>query len=203
MAHLRRSPLLPTLLAITMTLTACTAGGQGARHGDAAPGSVRHPDGTPWSGDGETVTRDDPRSTFGVDVDTASYGYARRLIMDGRLPERTAVRPEEFVNSFRQDYAEPGGDGFAVHADGARFPDTHEVSGDVRLMRVGLQTRSEDEQSRPDAALTFVVDVSGSMGSPDGSTSSRTRCTPSSTSCAAPTPSPSSSSAARPGWSGR
>ncbi|SCG72726.1 vWA domain-containing protein [Micromonospora inositola] len=166
MAHMRRSPLLLAVLAITMTITACTAGGQDARQSGAAPGSVRHHDGTPWSGGDETATEDDPRSTFGVDVDTASYGYARRLIMDGRLPERTAVRPEEFVNSFRQDYAEPAGDGFAVHVDGARLPDTHEVSGEVRLMRVGLQTRSEDEESRPDAALTFVVDVSGSMGEP-------------------------------------
>ncbi|WP_446214836.1 YfbK domain-containing protein [Micromonospora sp. IBHARD004] len=166
MAHLRRSPLLPALLAITMTITACGADGRGARQADTAPGSARHHDGTPWSGDEETATEEDPRSTFGVDVDTASYGYARRLIMDGRLPEGTAVRPEEFVNSFRQDYAEPGGDGFAVHVDGARFPDSHEVSGEVRLMRVGLQTRSEDEESRPDAALTFVVDVSGSMGEP-------------------------------------
>jgi Ca-activated chloride channel family protein len=33
-------------------------------------------------------------------------------------------------------------------------------------MRVGLQTRAEDRATRPDAALTVVVDVSGSMGDP-------------------------------------
>ncbi|SBT45436.1 vWA domain-containing protein [Micromonospora narathiwatensis] len=163
MIHMRRSLLLATL-AITMTATACSGGG--AQRGDASHGPVRQHGGTPWPGGDETATEDDPRSTFGVDVDTASYGYARRLIMDGRLPERTAVRPEEFVNSFRQDYAEPAGDGFAVHVDGARLPQTHEASGEVRLMRVGLQTRAEDEESRPDAALTFVIDVSGSMSEP-------------------------------------
>jgi len=164
MVHMRRSPLLLAALALTMTITACSGGG-GPR-GDAASGPVRHHGATPWSGGDETVTEDDARSTFGVDVDTASYGYARRLIMDGRRPEKTTVRPEEFVNSFRQDYVEPTGDGFAVQVDGARLPDTHEASGQVRLMRVGLQTRSQDEQSRPDAALTFVVDVSGSMDEP-------------------------------------
>ncbi|MCW3818214.1 von Willebrand factor type A domain-containing protein [Micromonospora sp. DR5-3] len=163
MVHMRRwLPL--AALALTMTVTACSAGG--GQRSDSAHGPVRQHDGTPRSGGNETATEDDPRSTFGVDVDTASYGYARRLIMDGQLPERTAVRPEEFVNSFRQDYVEPAGDGFAVHVDGARLPDTHETAGEVRLMRVGLQTRVEDEESRPDAALTFVVDVSGSMGEP-------------------------------------
>ncbi|SCF11295.1 Ca-activated chloride channel family protein [Micromonospora viridifaciens] len=163
MVHKRRSPLLLTVLALTMTVTACTAGG--AQRSDGMPGPGRHHDGSTWSG-GETVTEEDARSTFGLDVDTASYGYARRLIMDGRLPEATAVRPEEFVNSFRQDYAEPSGDGFAVHVDGARLPDSHDASRQVRLMRVGLQTRSQDEENRPDAALTFVVDVSGSMDEP-------------------------------------
>jgi Ca-activated chloride channel homolog len=33
----------------------------------------------------------------------------------------------------------------------------------MRLVRVGLQTRAEDELERRDAALTFVIDVSGSM----------------------------------------
>ncbi|OKI85119.1 hypothetical protein A6A27_15055 [Micromonospora sp. CB01531] len=163
MVHMRRSLLLAAL-ALTMTVTACSAGG--AQRGDTAHGPVRQHDGTPRSGEAETATEDDSRSTFGVDVDTASYGYARRLIMDGQLPERTAVRPEEFVNSFRQDYPEPAGDGFAVHVDGARLPESHEAAGEVRLMRVGLQTRAEDAESRPDAALTFVVDVSGSMREP-------------------------------------
>jgi Ca-activated chloride channel family protein len=33
-------------------------------------------------------------------------------------------------------------------------------------LRVGLQTRSADAETRPDAALTFVIDVSGSMAEP-------------------------------------
>jgi Ca-activated chloride channel family protein len=43
---------------------------------------------------------------------------------------------------------------------------TEDSGGDVRLLRVGLQTRAEDPTQRTDAALTFVVDVSGSMDEP-------------------------------------
>ncbi|MEV5407323.1 von Willebrand factor type A domain-containing protein [Thermopolyspora sp. NPDC052614] len=104
---------------------------------------------------------EEPVSTFALDVDTASYGYARRLLQDGELPHPAQVRPEEFVNAFRQDYRQPDGDGFAVHLDGARLPEA-----DAALVRIGLQTRAEDAGARRPANLTFVVDVSGSMGSP-------------------------------------
>ncbi|MFI5979742.1 von Willebrand factor type A domain-containing protein [Streptomyces sp. NPDC051555] len=101
-------------------------------------------------------------STFALDVDTASYGFARRTIGSGRLPDPKTVRPEEFVNSFRQDYRSPQGNGFSVTADGAR------TSADGwSLMRVGLTTAAPAPDSvRKPAALTFVVDISGSMAEP-------------------------------------
>jgi len=116
----------------------------------------------------EVDPANDPQSTFAMDVDTASYGYARNLIKQGQRPVPQDVRPEEFVNAFREDYPQPAGNGFTVSLDGTRLPGTHHAqpSGDVRLLRVGLQTRAEDRTTRPDAALTFVIDVSGSMGDP-------------------------------------
>ncbi|WP_219462751.1 vWA domain-containing protein [Nonomuraea rhizosphaerae] len=97
-------------------------------------------------------------STFALDVDTASYTYARRTLEEGRWPEPGQIRPEEFVNAFRQDYAQPADDGFAVHVDGAQLP-----SRDQAVLRVGLQTRASDAAARRPANLTFVIDVSGSM----------------------------------------
>ncbi|WP_246147921.1 vWA domain-containing protein [Nonomuraea turkmeniaca] len=97
-------------------------------------------------------------STFALDVDTASYGYARRTLQEGRWPAPGEIRPEEWVNAFRQDYAQPPDDGFAVHVDGAKLPDRDEA-----VLRVGLQTRASDTAARRPANLTFVVDVSGSM----------------------------------------
>src|SRR6185369_9560943 len=76
----------------------------------------------------------------------------------------------EFINAFRQDYAQPSGDGFTVNVDGCWVPRAHGRSddeGSTRLLRVGLQTRAEDPGRRSDAALTFVVDVSGSMAEPN------------------------------------
>ncbi|MFE1951883.1 von Willebrand factor type A domain-containing protein [Streptomyces sp. NPDC059524] len=112
--------------------------------------------------DDERRDMSDNRSTFALDVDTASYGYARRTLADGRLPEPDTVRPEEFVNSFRQGYRRPDGNGFSVTVDGARSG-----ADGWRLMRVGLATaQASASGERPPAALTFVIDISGSMAEP-------------------------------------
>lgn len=100
-------------------------------------------------------------STFALDVDTASYTYARRTLQEGRWPEPGQIRPEEFVNAFRQDYAQPRDDGFTVHVDGAMMPSRNQA-----VLRVGLQTRASDAAARRPANLTFVIDVSGSMAEP-------------------------------------
>jgi Ca-activated chloride channel homolog len=104
-------------------------------------------------------------STFGLDVDTASYTFARRALLERRRPEPGTVRPEEFVNHFRQEYREPAGNGFSMTTDGAKIPSAGRT--DVRLVRVGLRTRAATEATRRDANLTFVVDTSGSMAGPD------------------------------------
>ncbi|MEU8732088.1 von Willebrand factor type A domain-containing protein [Streptomyces tendae] len=175
--------LLALTLAGGLLLTGC-GGGDDASHGakdtatDSRGGSapVPAPDRPLGEGErGEGAKNGDSRdiapdpdpdpdhlSTFALDVDTASYGYARRTLSEGRLPDPSTVRPEEFVNSFRQDYERPDGDGFSVTVDGARTDDE-----DWSLVRVGLATRSAERQGeRPPAALTFVIDVSGSMAEP-------------------------------------
>ncbi|MFI9821464.1 von Willebrand factor type A domain-containing protein [Streptomyces sp. NPDC052013] len=169
------------LLALTaasgLLLTGCSggsddSGGRSATDSsyDGGNGSapLPAPDGpTGGEREGEQESRDiapepDYLSTFALDVDTASYGYARRTLADGRLPDPSTVRPEEFVNSFRQDYERPDGDGFSVTIDGARTE-----QDDWSLVRVGLATRSaRDPGERPPAALTFVIDISGSMAEP-------------------------------------
>jgi Ca-activated chloride channel family protein len=106
----------------------------------------------------------DPFSTFAMDVDTAAYAVTRRYIQDGNLPDRDSVRLEEFVNAFDYGYAPPTSDAFAIHIDGAPAPfvDARSV-----LLRVGIQARAVPAQLRPAAALTFVIDTSGSMADGD------------------------------------
>ena len=167
-----RRPITAVLtLTALLVVTGCGASGTsgGADRGQRPP-APRHSGAAQRGADGETSTENDAQSTFALDVDTASYGYARRLINDGRLPE-PGDGPAGGVRQLVPPglSASPTGDGFAVHVDGARLPGSHrpEPAGDVRLLRVGLQTRvGGRRRRRPDAALTFVVDVSGSMGEP-------------------------------------
>jgi Ca-activated chloride channel family protein len=121
------------------------------------PGGVTYQDpGTnPWTDPG----RDDA-STFGLDVDTASYTIARQDAHDGIAPDPASIRVEEWVNAFDQGYPAPTEGTFAIHADGGPTPFTAE---DEVLLRIGLQARPVAHRERQRAALTFVVDTSGSM----------------------------------------
>ncbi|HUP79660.1 MAG TPA: von Willebrand factor type A domain-containing protein, partial [Pirellula sp.] len=110
----------------------------------------------------ETLSQ--PQSTFAIDVDTASYSNVRRLIRSGVKPPKGAVRLEELVNYFPYDYNEPKGDSpFSVTTEIAKCP----WASDHQLMRVALRGRSIDLASRKSCNLVFLVDVSGSMQSPD------------------------------------
>ncbi len=124
-------------------------------------------------------TTDDHLSTFGMDVDTASYSITRNYLREGYLPPPEAVRVEEFVNAFDYNYPPPWGEAFAVHVEGApsRFGEggRHQLLQDRRrlrlpqddeqlqLLRIGIQGRMVPDENRKDAMLTFVIDVSGSM----------------------------------------
>ena len=107
-------------------------------------------------------TEDDPFSTFGMDVDTASYTIMRRFLRDELLPPSEAVRVEEFVNAFDYNYTPPTDEAFAVHLEGA--PSRFGEGKRLQLLRIGIQGRVIPDTDRKDAILTFVIDVSGSMG---------------------------------------
>lgn len=105
-----------------------------------------------------------PLSTFSIDVDRASYSNIRRFIRDGRRPPVDAVRIEEMVNYFPYEYPEADGEHpFVLAADVAAAPwrPAH------RLVRIGVQGRRVDMASAPSSNLVFLLDVSGSMRSPD------------------------------------
>jgi Ca-activated chloride channel family protein len=109
-------------------------------------------------------TSEDRLSTFAIDVDTGSYTLARRKILEGSLPAQDGVRVEEFLNYFRYDYAGPrDGSPLTVHMDAAPSPYTP----GRHLLRVGVQGKKLSLSERKPAHLTFLVDVSGSMQSPD------------------------------------
>ncbi len=106
------------------------------------------------------AVREHPLSTFGVDVDTASYANVRRFLRQGSLPPAAAVRIEELINYFQYDHAQPKGDDpVAVTLEAAECPwNRHH-----QLVRVGLQAKEVHREERPAGNLVFLLDVSGSM----------------------------------------
>ncbi|CAM5673003.1 Ca-activated chloride channel family protein OS=Streptomyces violarus OX=67380 GN=FHS41_003733 PE=4 SV=1 [Streptomyces violarus] len=134
--------------------TATSPGLPAPAHGDQ--------DGTSEQEDQDREAAPDNLSTFALDGDTASYDYARRALADGRLPDPSTVRPEEFGNNVRQDYERPDGDRPPVPRTAPAPPTRTRHRG-----RVGLATRTTERTGeRPPAARTFVIDVSGSMAEP-------------------------------------
>ena len=106
----------------------------------------------------------EPVSTFSIDVDTGSYANVRRFLNNGRLPPKDAVRIEEIVNYFPYSYSLPqDGRPFAVHTQTVDSP----WQPEAKLVKIGIQAQDTAKKNLPPANLVFLVDVSGSMNSPD------------------------------------
>jgi Ca-activated chloride channel family protein len=103
----------------------------------------------------------DPRSTFSIDVDTASYSKVRSYLMENnRLPPPDSVRIEELINYFVYDYQGPSGEHpFAAHVEVAECP----WKPQHRLVRIGIKGQEIEQEQRPPSNLVFLLDVSGSM----------------------------------------
>ncbi len=173
--------LLLSLALVSLVAGACSSASQSGGY-TTAPGPQYHnPNPTPPPAraaaspyDGVTFndpginpatdTNQDSVSTFAMDVDTASYRIAQRFADDGNVPDPASVRVEEWVNAFDQAYAPPDAGTFAIHVDGGPSPF---LGSDELLLRIGIKARESSERARPNAALTFVIDSSGSMARED------------------------------------
>jgi anti-sigma factor RsiW len=94
-----------------------------------------------------------PLSTFGLDVGTASYANVRRFLQAGKRPPADAVYIAELVNYFPYAYAAP--------RDHAPLAATLEVAGAPwapahRLVRIGLKAREVPAGGTP---VTVAKDV--------------------------------------------
>ena len=106
------------------------------------------------------LAKDNPLSTFSIDVDTASYSNVRRFLHNNQLPPRDAVRIEEMINYFTYDYPQPtGSDPFSINTEVAACP----WNTAHKLVLIGLQGRKMEAQNLPPSNLVFLIDVSGSM----------------------------------------
>lgn len=101
-----------------------------------------------------------PLSTFGADVDTASYSIFRRKLNDNSSLSGLALRSEEMINYFKYDYPEPkSGEPFGVVTEISQCP----WNPKTKLLQIGFQTHKLTEAEMAPSNIVFLLDVSGSM----------------------------------------
>ncbi|MEE8455683.1 MAG: VWA domain-containing protein, partial [Limibaculum sp.] len=111
------------------------------------------------------VTAEEPVSTFSIDVDTASYSFMRKALMQGVLPQKDSVRIEEMINYFPYAYQGPSSRETPFRADVQIIPTPW--NSQTRLMRIGIKGYALAADEKPRANLVFRIDSSGSINAPD------------------------------------
>lgn len=113
---------------------------------------------------GFTFVKDQPLSTFSIDVDTASYSNMRRFLNQGSLPPADSIRIEELVNYFDYQYKnESQKHPIGIHMEQAISP----WNKKHHLVKVGMKASEIAKGERPSSNYVFLLDVSGSMGDPN------------------------------------
>ena len=91
-------------------------------------------------------TSENDKSTFSVDADGAAYGYMRKMVNKGSLPQPNSVRIEEYLNYFTFDYPEPQADAaVAINGEVGECP----WNKAHKLMRLGIKGRSIPRTESP------------------------------------------------------
>jgi len=111
------------------------------------------------------LTDNQPVSTFSIDVDTASYAYTRRAIINGHLPRKDAVRTEEMINYFDYDYATPPSADVPFAPQIWVYPAPW--NGAHQLMHVAIKGYFPEDVMAQPSNLVFLIDTSGSMNDTD------------------------------------
>ncbi|MFT6268114.1 MAG: Ca-activated chloride channel family protein [Alphaproteobacteria bacterium] len=111
------------------------------------------------------LVNDEPVSTFSSDVDTSAYSFVRRQLNSGFLPTKQAVRLEEMVNYFDYQYPKPQSADEPFKATTLVYDSPW--AKDRKLVHIGIQGYEIAEDAQPNSNLVFLLDVSGSMNSPD------------------------------------
>ncbi len=107
------------------------------------------------------ATKDEPVSTFSVDADGGSYAHVRGIINSGKMPEKNAIRVEEFLNYFPMDYKDDGLNSISLNGEVSICPWNEEH----KLIRIGIKGKEIAKEDYPLANFVLLIDVSGSMKS--------------------------------------
>jgi Ca-activated chloride channel family protein len=105
-----------------------------------------------------------PLSTFAIDVDTAGYSTLRRKLLEGDTLPESSVRIEEMINYFSYSGLNPD-DGSDIKLSAAIAPCPWNEN--AALMFVAAGAKKIETEDLPASNLVLLIDVSGSMDSPD------------------------------------
>jgi len=112
----------------------------------------------------EVSAAQQPVSTFSLHVSDASFKLALAALNSGRLPEPSAIRPEEFYNAF--DYGDPApaaGEPVSCRVEQSAHPFAQQRN----LVRIAVRVPATGRGSGTPLHLTVLLDTSGSMERPD------------------------------------
>jgi Ca-activated chloride channel family protein len=143
----------------------------GAMNGGGSPSPPHYPDDGSYNTDEfDTINEKDfvsaaetPESYFSLNINTASYAIIRRSINTGAKIYKDQVLIEEMLNYFKFDYPVPKEGEILSLSGSVTLCPWNENS---HLLSIGIKTE-EIEMSDIDNNLVFLIDVSGSMDSPD------------------------------------
>jgi len=111
------------------------------------------------------IVKDEPVSTFSIDVDTSSYSFVRAALNQNLLPQKDAVRVEEMINYFPYDYPGPADRAEPFRATATVFPTPWNPN--TKLLHIGIKGFALNGQEKPRSNLVFLIDTSGSMNEPN------------------------------------
>lgn len=108
----------------------------------------------------EVVTRENPFSTFSLNVSDVSFKLAATSLENGALPDPGSIRSEEFINAF--DYRDPEpAPGLAVTFNSERA--TYPFAQNRDVLRFSVKTAAQGRQAGKPINLVLLLDNSGSM----------------------------------------
>ncbi len=108
----------------------------------------------------ETLTANDPISTFSLHVGDVSFQLAADSLAGGETPDPARIRPEEFTNAF--DYNDPA-PGTGESVAGFVEQSAHPFLQQRNLVRVAVRVAAAGRATGQPLRLTFLLDTSGSM----------------------------------------
>jgi len=108
----------------------------------------------------DVLTRENAFSTFSLNVSDVSFKLAEASLENGRMPDASSIRSEEFINAF--DYRDPAaaaGQPVAFASERARDP----FAQNRDLLRFSIKTAAAGRAADRPLNLALLLDTSGSM----------------------------------------